>query len=251
MLAEDQRGATAQTGEFVGLVHAHLEVIEQRRIELPGPAAFDGPQRLARDVVDHVRVLTGLLRDQPEPAERSVDVRVDARRTSALAFAFGASTPFGVILGRAHGEVRKDDAAEFRTHRNARFRVRRIRRSCGPRRTGVDRVPPRRTLPRLRSANAATRVAFAPAAVAVARQIERDDAKLIREKRRDEAPPFQMCVAAVDQCDAGTAACTPRSIRNRYAVNVDVARLGRDRRVLAGTRRVVGKDRLSENPSSV
>ena len=65
----------------------------------------------------------------------------------------------------------------------------------------------------------------APAAVAVARQVDGDDVVLRQEQRRDEAPPVGVGGAAVDEHEAGALDVAPAQV-------VDVARLDPHRALL-------------------
>jgi len=74
-------------------------------------------------------------------------------------------------------------------------------------------------------------VTMTPAAVAVTGQIQCDDTKLIRKKWCDEAPPFQVCIAAVNERDSGATAPAPDSIHDRYSGYIDRSRFaGRGQR---------------------
>src|SRR5215831_14071314 len=96
-------------------------MIEQRRIELPSPTAFDASQRLTRDVFDDVRVLARLFGNQAKSCERTVEVGIHTRRTRHLALAFGTPAPLRVLLRRAHREIHEDDSAEMFAVRGAGF----------------------------------------------------------------------------------------------------------------------------------
>ena len=66
-------------------------------------------------------------------------------------------------------------------------------------------------------------IAVAPTAVTVAGRVQRHHAKLINQKRCDEAPPFEVGVAAMDQGDAWIAGFAPGLIVDAAAVYLDVA----------------------------
>src|SRR5262249_19171513 len=108
-----QRGSTLEPYELLVLIRSHLEMVEQRRIEFPRPAAFDASQRLSCDVVDDVWVLTRLLRHQTKTRECGVEVRIHARGAPRFALAFGTIAPLRICLGRTHREIRENDAAEM------------------------------------------------------------------------------------------------------------------------------------------
>ena len=78
-------------------------------VELPRPTAGDLPQRLARDVLHHVRQRGRLVGDGAEPRERVVDRRVDAQRPERDADA----GRFHLGVGPLHHRVEQDQAGEL------------------------------------------------------------------------------------------------------------------------------------------
>ena len=222
VLGTEQRDAATHPLQRVAA--RNLPALEDLGVELPRVTAGYRAQRLARDVVDHVRQRRGLIGHGAEVRERLLQRRVGAQRPERDTDARG----FHFRVGPGHHRVEQDQpgdvVAVFGRERDADPSAHAVRdddRRCGQAGVLGDRDDFAR--PRVHV------VVVAPAALAVAGEIERHDAVLACEQRRDVIPPAGVRGTAVDQHQAGPVGGTPTPVVDRHAVDLDLAVLGRGR----------------------
>ena len=113
VFAEHHRRRAGQAEELITLVGAHFQVVEQRRVELPDPAALHLPDAPAHHVPKHARIDVGLLRNEAEAARNGLPVGVNPGLAARLdVIAHGPHAPLQVRFRWADRKVQKDDAAE-------------------------------------------------------------------------------------------------------------------------------------------
>ena len=195
---------------------------EDRRVELPAPAAVDGPDGGARHVLKDVGQ-GRLIGHGMEARDGRLAGGIDAQRAER------ACLPGRLLFGRdvLHGRVDHHDALEVGAEQPGRAQRdetahavphddRQIRAARRPR-DRQDLVRP-----------AVQAVVTPPGAVAMTGQIQCHDPPVIREQRTDVIPPARVRGAPVHQDYRAGALRPPRAVGNRRAVDRD--RAGGDRR---------------------
>ncbi len=199
-------------------------LVEDVRVELPRPPAFDWSQRGVRDVFHDVRQRRRLVGHSVKVRQSLLDGRVSAQRTERLPDA--RRLHLGVRL--AHPGVEEHEPCELvavlgggrdpdpaahavrdhdRWHRDAR----------------MDRHRDELARP------GSHVVALAPAALAVSGEVERHHAVLAREHRRDVVPPTGMGRAAVHEHEARPLRRAPSQVVDRAALDLHHRLVGHHR----------------------
>src|SRR6516164_1140711 len=205
LFTKDQRGATTHRLQILADGLAEATRAHGLAVEFPDPAVLDAPQRMATDVFDNERVLAKLFGHQAEARQGSIESLINA------IVAHGGAGERVPRLFFRRADRRVDDHGTSQ-------RVAILGRHFHCHKAAEAMADDERALAQLGSGNhgadffgAKLRVVVrSPAAVAHAGQINRRDAKVAGEVRRNVAPPIAMCTAAVNEKKA--AAARPRRL---------------------------------------
>src|SRR5713226_3891645 len=227
-LAEDQGGATAHRPQIFAKRLAETPPAHRRPVELPGPAALDGHQRMPGDELDDEIVLAGLRRHQAKARQGGIEARIDF-----LVAPIGRRERTAYLLfGRADGGIDDHGAAEFLAELRGELHRHETAEAVADDEGALPEAGIRDHRAHLCGADIRA-IALAPAAVPHARQVDRRHAKIAGEIRRDEAPPIGVCAATVDEQQAAVDGSRrfgrPEQIMDRAIFYDDMPRLPRPR----------------------